>query len=390
MSESTPTTMAGFTPEWLTHVLRHSGSIPTSTTATSVSHEILGQGEGFMGELARLTVGYDGEPGPATLIAKIPTQVAHNRARGRSLGVYQREVRVYADLLPDLPIPVPKVYAAIYEETGEEPAILEQMRRAEKLPLWLLRILVRRAASNADVPPTVLLLEDLGASAKVGDQVAGASIEVAAGVLETLARFHAASWGATDLPDEPYLQSPIVITRILHAGYRNSYKRFIEQMGHLLSPHTIDLLRAVKRTGIARRRRLYTEPPQCLLHVDFRLDNLFFDDEERLACVIDWQTSTPGPAVYDLCYFLTGSLAAATAESDIDDLIARYHQCLLASGVTGYPLEQLRSDYDDCLMVMLEGMPLGVDDLEFGDERGRDLIERWIERLDARVRHIPA
>ncbi len=58
--------------------------------------------------------------------------------------------------------------------------------------------------------------------------------------------------------------------------------------------------------------------------------------------------------------------------------------------MTGYSLEQLRSDYDDCLMVLLEGMPLGVDDLEFGDERGRDLIERWIERLDARVRHIPA
>ncbi len=390
MGEPTPTTMMGFTPDWLTQELRRGGSISGSTTVKSVKRETLGQGEGFMGELARLTVGYEGGPGPATMVAKIPTQVAHNRARGRSLGVYQREVRVYADLLPDLPIPAPQVYAAIYEETGEEPGVLEQMRKAEKLPLWLLRVLVRRAAMNADVPPTVLLLEDLGSSAKVGDQVAGTSVAVAAQVLETLAPFHAASWGAADLPDEPYLQSPVVITRIIHAGYRNSYKRFIKEMGHLLSPRTLRLLRTVKKTGIDRRRRLYSEPPQCLLHVDFRLDNLFFHQDGGLACVIDWQTSTPGPAVYDLCYFLTGSLAASTPESEIDDLIAQYHQCLVASGVTGYPLDRLRSDYNDCLMVMLEGMPLGADDLEFGDERGRDLIERWIERLDARLQRVPA
>ncbi len=390
MGEPTPTTMAGFTPAWLTEELRRGGTISGSTTVTSVERKTLGEGEGFMGELARLTIGYSGEPGPATMIAKIPTQDAHNRARGRSLGVYQREVRVYADLLPHLPIPSPAVYAAIYEETGEEPDVLAQMLKAEKLPLWLLRVLIRRAALTADVPPTVLLLEDLGAHARVGDQVVGTSVDVVGRALGSLAAFHAASWGAHDIPDEPYLQSPAVISRIFHAGFRNSYKRFIAEMGHLLSPHTVALLRSVKKTGIQRRRQLYSEPPQCLLHVDFRLDNLFFDTNDDIACVIDWQTSTPGPAAYDLCYFITGSLPADTPETAIDGLIAQYHEHLVAAGVTDYPLEQLRADYNACLMLSLEGLPLGFDELEFGDARGRDLIEGWIRRLDARAQRVPA
>lgn len=390
MGAPTPTTMAGFTPTWLTEELRRGGTIPGETTVSSVERQTLGQGEGFMGELARLTLTYEGVPGPPTMIAKIPTMVEHNRARGRSLGVYQREVRVYADLLPDLPIPTPTVYAAIYEETGDEDQILQQMLKAERLPLWLLRILIRRAASNAEVPPAVLLIEDLGASAVVGDQVAGASVDVVRRAVEKLAPFHAASWGAHDIPDESYLQSAAVITRIFHAGYRNSYKRFIEEMGHLLSDHTVALLRSIKKTGIERRRRLYSEPPQCLLHVDFRLDNLFFDDNGDIACVIDWQTSTPGPAAYDLCYFITGSLAADTPEHEVDGLIAHYHEHLVAAGVTDYPLDRLRADYDDCLMITLEGMPLGFDDLEFGDERGVALIEGWIRRLDARVQRVRA
>lgn len=390
MGEPTPTTMDGFTPAWLTEQLRRGGTITAPTTVASVERQTLGQGEGFMGELARLTLTYEGEPGPATMIAKIPTHVEHNRARGRSLGVYQREVRVYADLLPGLPIPTPAVYAAIYEESGEERKVFEQMLKAERLPLWLLRILIRRAASNADVPPTVLLIEDLGTSAAVGDQVAGTSVDVVRRAVETLAPFHAASWGAADIPDETYLQSPAVITRIFHAGYRNSYKGFLKQMGHMLSSHTETLLRSIKKTGIERRRRLYSEPPQCFLHVDFRLDNLFFDEKGDIASVIDWQTSTPGPAAFDLCYFITGSLPADTPEHVIDDLIAHYHQHLLAAGVSDYTLEQLRADYDDCLMVSLEVMPLGFDDLEFGDERGVDLIEGWIRRLDARAQRVPA
>ena len=50
-----------------------------------------------MGELARLSVTYAGGGGPPTMIAKIPTQIEQNRALGKSLGIYEREVRVYAE-----------------------------------------------------------------------------------------------------------------------------------------------------------------------------------------------------------------------------------------------------------------------------------------------------
>lgn len=390
MGEPTPTTMAGFTPAWLTEALRANETIGPTTVVTDVQREILGTGEGFMGELARLTVDYRGEPGPATMIAKIPTQVERNRARGRSLGVYEREVRLYAEILPNLPTPTPATYSAIYEETGEETEVLGQMLKAEKLPLWLLRIIVRRAAATSDVPPTVLLLEDLTTSAVVGDQVAGTSLESIRLGLDVLAQLHAATWGAADLPDEHWMLGADVISRILHAGHRNSVKPFVKARGHLLSDHSRGLLKSIKRTGIARRRRLYRDRPRCLLHNDFRLDNLFLTSDGDIASVIDWQGSTPGPAAYDVSYFITGSLAADVAEDEVDSLIDHYHERLVAHGVTGYSLDEFRSDYNDCLLLALEGMPLGFDDLEFGDDRGLDLIDGWISRLDARLQRVPA
>ena len=92
MGEPTPTTMDGFTPAWLTEALRASATIDHGVTVAAVEWEILGTGEGFMGELARLTLGYDGGDGPATMIAKIPTQIEQNRALGKSLGIYERGI----------------------------------------------------------------------------------------------------------------------------------------------------------------------------------------------------------------------------------------------------------------------------------------------------------
>lgn len=390
MGEPTPTTMAGFTPAWLTDELRRNEVIGAATTVAAVEHETLGTGEGFMGELARLTLTYDGDPGPATMIAKIPTQVEHNRARGRSLGVYEREVRLYAEILPNLPIPTPAVYSAVYEATGEETEVLAQMLKAEKLPLWLLRIIVRRAAATADVPPTVLLLEDLATEAEVGDQVAGTDLETVRLGLDVLAELHATTWGAHDLPDTHWMLGADVITRILHAGHRNSVKRFVKEQGHQLSDHSRALLRSIRRTGIKRRKRMYRERPQCLLHLDFRLDNLFLTPDGAIASVIDWQSSTPGPAAFDVSYFITGSLNTDVAESEVDALIEHYHRRLIEHGVGGYSLAELRSDYNESLLISLEAMPLGFDDLEFGDDRGRELVEGWIRRLDARLQRVPA
>ncbi|MGC6390655.1 MAG: phosphotransferase family protein [Alphaproteobacteria bacterium] len=43
----------------------------------------------------------------------------------------------------------------------------------------------------------------------------------------------------------------------------------------------------------------------CVVHGDFRLDNLLFDDNQNVLAVIDWELSTLGPPLVDLSYWCT-------------------------------------------------------------------------------------
>ncbi len=73
----------------------------------------------------------------------------------------------------------------------------------------------------------------------------------------------------------------------------------------------------------------------------------------------------------------------------MDELLADYHRALVAAGVSDYPLDRIRADYDEALQVLLHRFA-GFDTLEFGDDRGQALVETWLRRLDARLARIPA
>ena len=139
MATTTPCRLDDITSDWLTAVLCAEGAISADARIDGFERTDLGDGEGFVGDIARLRLAYSVGTGPNTVIAKVPTAVALNRATGKSLGVYEREVRAYDTLLPDVDAPRPVAHAAIYEATGEEEAFLEQLIKAERLPLFLLR-----------------------------------------------------------------------------------------------------------------------------------------------------------------------------------------------------------------------------------------------------------
>lgn len=389
MALPTPTTLDGFTNEWLTQALRASGALDTDTSVTGSQQQILGEGEGFMGVLARLTLTYEGGTGPGSVIVKIPTSVELNRATGRALGIYEREVRTYADLLPGIDIPTPGVFTAVYEANGTESEQLALMEKAERLPMFLLRPLIRRQQDDANVPPCVLMIEDLG-HAEMGDQVAGATPERVAAGLTAMAKLHAATWGAEMLPATHWCRTADDFPRVFHALYLNGRRAMLKQAGPLLSDHSRALVKSARKTGVERIRRMHDTVPSCLLHGDFRLDNLFFAPDGSVAAVIDWQSATPGQAVLDIAYFVISSLPADTPETTIDELLAHYHAELVAAGVDDYPLDRLLSDYLDGMLLLLHRMPALTDNLEFGEGRGVDLIEVWLQRLDARLHRIPA
>lgn len=389
MAATIPSSLDDLTPDWLTGALRSSGVIGEDAEIDSVSSVVLGTGEGFAGDLARLTVTYRRGTGPATMVAKIPTSIVDNRRGSEMLGVYEREIRMYQLLLPGLGLPVPRLYYADVDPNPEWEKQMEAVRRAEKLPIWFLRFLawILRRFVKPEARLSVLILEDLD-GAEIGDQVSGTSVERVGAVLDVAARMHARTWGERLPEPGPWLQSGGIAPKLFQASYLGMHKAFLKGAGKRVSAHMRALLDRLRRDGLERGRRIHTELPQCLVHGDLRLDNVFFAGDDVRA-LIDWQLTRTGPAVVDVAYFIAGSLGDEVDEDVITELLIRYHTGLVAHGVADYPLERLLADYEDGLLSVLGGLT-AVEQLDMGDDRGLALVESMVARLDHRLARVPA
>src|SRR5262249_15135493 len=116
-----PASPTEITPEYLTTVLRHSGTIKDSAV-TSVHVNVVAAGRGFAGQAAQLTIAYEhAEPdAPSTMFVKLSSAIPEVRERLRLLGLYETEIGFYRDLRHDCPVRAPRFYAARYEpSTGE-------------------------------------------------------------------------------------------------------------------------------------------------------------------------------------------------------------------------------------------------------------------------------
>jgi len=389
MDRTFPTSLTEIDPDWLTGALRSGGVIDSATQVVACESKVLGSGEGFTGDLARLTVTYADGEGPATMVAKIPTSMNDNRNGSEMLGVYEREIRMYQELLPSLGAPVPKLYFADVDPNPDWEKQLASIKKAERLPIWLLRFItwVLQRFVKTEARGSVLILEDL-APAEIGDQVAGASLDRIGSVLEVAARLHAATWDEKLPSPGPWLVSGGIAPKFFQASFLGTRKKFLKSEGRSVSPHMKKLLDRLRDDGVERGRRIHSEVPQCLVHGDLRLDNIFFDDDE-VAALIDWQLTHTGPAAVDVAYFIAGSVDTSVSEEEIDTLLTRYHEALLAAGVSSYSYEQFLADYEDGLMAVL-GSLTAVELLDMGDARGRDLVDRMVTRLDVRLGRIAA
>ncbi|WP_343392645.1 hypothetical protein [Candidatus Amarobacter glycogenicus] len=131
MTELTPLppSIESLTPEWLTAALRSGGALPEGSV-TAFGHEIIGEGIGFIGTVARLKLQYSGAgpEAPATAIAKLPSEDPGSRMVGVAFGLYEREVRFYSDLAGDCGLPAPKPYFSHYDAgAGQAAIILEDL-----------------------------------------------------------------------------------------------------------------------------------------------------------------------------------------------------------------------------------------------------------------------
>jgi len=354
-----PLTTEEATPAFVTAALRAGGAIGQDTRVAEVEHEPMGIGVGIVGQLARLSLRYEGqaEGAPGTVVLKIPSQYPENRAVGDHFHFYEREGRFYREIGDKLGLRTPRCY-------------------------W------NHIDTAADT--FGLLLEDLSRRTMIS-QVAGVEAERAAQALGALATLHGTWWGSPALDGldwMPRLDDPINLA----AGqqYRDAWPLFVERLGDALPPTALEIGERVQRAFEDLMRVGMAEAPVTICHGDFRVDNLLFDDAatgaDRLA-VIDWQISYRGPAVSDVAYFLCQSMAVEERRAHEDELVRGWYDRLVdATGgqvggeLPAYPFEVAWAQYRRCALTNTVYPVTGAGAMDPANERGRELLTAMATR----------
>ncbi|MCY3505483.1 MAG: phosphotransferase [Chloroflexi bacterium] len=385
MERFIPERIEDLTPEWLTTTLREGGHLSPEGSVTSAEREILGEGEGFMGDIARLRLSYEGREGPASVVSKMPR--LENRAFGELVGVYERESCFYEEFSGEVPVALPRVYHSDFDRHAVSDRQKGTMSLANRLPQPLLPRVTRMAlwAAGRRKRRYVLLLEDLG-DATSGDQLAGTDTEACAVVLRSIAEMHAALWESPALEGHYWLVPLAGDSRVRQSMFLEMGGTFRERHPELFDDDFERLFGWVGENGVETIERMQQEAPETLVHGDLRLDNLVFRGDEPV--FFDWQAIRRGPAAYDVAWFLSGASDDLTP-ADEAELLRTYHAALEEHGVSGYPFEAFERHYRLGLLATVQTLGLlTILDIGVGENRGADMARAWVRRLRARLETI--
>ncbi|MGE0600918.1 MAG: phosphotransferase [Dehalococcoidia bacterium] len=354
-----PAGVAAITVDWLNEVM--APSLPAGTRIESFDSTRIGEGVGFLGELARVRPAYSGAgaaDAPASFIVKLPTQVPEPRGMAAVLGFYEREIGFYNELAPSLTIRIPKAYHAEYH------------------------------AADANF---ALILEDIE-GAKVGDQLASCSVDQAHLAIRELAKNHARWWQSDDLTRYHWLPSRgHAFYQYLKAGHLQALPVFQEKFADHFDPM---ITRCA--VGLGEKYDEYLESmfdrPLTLSHGDYRLDNMMFGPagSPNEFVVLDWQLCGTGMAAQDLQYFISGNLKKDAIAAHTEDLLETYYETLRRSGVSDYSRAELDEDYARTSLLLSFYIVQGITtiDADAYNERGHDLIEAMFGSLvDSMMRY---
>lgn len=303
---SVASTIDAITPEWLEGALKEAGALRDGTVV-GIEHTTVGAGQ--LGDCHRIVPTYSGagDEAPASVVAKLPATDPTSREFAARHQLYANEVAFYTSIAPHLGVRAPHPYLAAIE---------------------------------ADDTNFVLLLEDLG-PAHACDQISGCTPEQAVLAIEQAAAIHGPSWNRDDLLARSRLGRLATAYRTGIGDYGQLQAQFRERYADMLEPEFLDLGDRLAACIGGWVRHLDDAP--CLVHVDFRLDNMLFDARagEVPLAVVDWQSVSVGPGVADVSYFIGAGLLLEDRRRHEEELVRHYHRELCARGVDGYA-------WDDC------------------------------------------
>jgi len=353
MALEIPETPADVSATWL------NAAIADWPMLASVTHDDIGEGTGIFGQISRVSLEWSdpSNAGPATAIIKMACLEPENLAIANALGIYERELRFYEEVVDDLAFRTP---------------ICHHIQRDE----------VQRDDANDGSGRFVLVIEDLGGEFVVGDQVVGATQAQAEAIVDALILFHAQWWQHPDLdamdwipyPDAPTYKAAVPgIYRaglpVLQAEWADRISAEAMATAVAVEPKFEEL---IDRTAAG---------PVTLIHTDTRLDNIFFaaDGSGEIA-FIDFQLVMRGRAVADIAYLVGTSVPVGLASRIWQRLLQRWHQGITSAGIE-YSWDDCLLHYKEASLYYLSGAMSLVGTFDAGNERGAALVEAYSTRV---------
>ena len=267
-------------------------------------------GAGNVSDTVLIEIDYDHHPddAPDRVVAKLRPSAPEVHEHGLGSGAYHREIGAYRTITKRAACRIPR----LFHVAGDE--------------------------SNIN-----LVIEDL-TSAAPGDQVTGCGVLEAEAVLTQLARLHAAYFPqeSATAPAWP-IRMPEVAdywARATRAGAEQALERYRDR----LTRTDLDLIGAV--VDVVHDWHHLPQPRLTLSHGDPRVDNVLFEQVGgRInAVLIDWQVTGLRNPMYDVGYFLSGSLSVTERRDHEDRLLAHYLR-EFAAVRPGYDEADARNDY---------------------------------------------
>ncbi len=296
------------TADWLTDVLRFSGAIDAATTVARLAATPVGTGQ--VGAIVRFQVAYVRGSGPPSVICKFASPDPESASIGVLTRTYETEVHFYTQLAHSVDVVRPRCHFAAVEP---------------------------------GTPRVVVVLDDLSPAVQ-GDQIAGCTVDEAALAIEQAARLHGPRWADPELATKAWLARPTSLYGF--DGLRAVWESFVARYAAMLEDVTMEQGERM----LAARAGLASIPPKAVtvVHNDFRLDNMLFDNTpgHPPITVVDWQTVGVGRGPGDVAYFLGSSFPEPATRRECEQrLVAAYHEALLSYGVTNYSLEECWDEY---------------------------------------------